>query len=244
MTRSTQQVCRDAARTRRAAALRVCEWGFSAAGVLCLVCYALACAHTAWFQSRERQAFERALAEVAQTQHDRSEWSSERILQFEEGRGVPSDALARLDVPDASLSVMVLEGTDAWTLNRAVGRIEGTARPGEDGNIGIAGHRDGFFRGLRHLEIGDPLMLTTLDGVAYYEVVELNVVSPIDVEVLGPTTEPTLTLVTCYPFYYVGDAPERFIVRAQRTRVEPWSDRPALERGAASQPAASDLAGS
>jgi sortase A len=208
---------------RRAASLRVCEWGFSAAGVLCLVCYALACANTAWFQSRERQAFERALAEVAQTEHDRSEWSSERIRQFEETGGVPSDALARLDVPDA---------------------IEGTARPGEDGNIGIAGHRDGFFRGLRHLEIGDPLMLTTLDGVAHYEVVELTVVSPIDVEVLEPTSEPTLTLVTCYPFYYVGDAPERFIVRAQRTHVEPWLDRPALERGAASQPAASDLAGS
>jgi sortase A len=209
-----------------------------------LVCYVLACAHTSWFQSRERQAFERALAEVAQTQHDRSEWSSERIRQFEKAGGVPSDALARLDVPDAGLSVMVLEGTDAWTLNRAVGRIEGTARPGEDGNIGIAGHRDGFFRGLRHLEIGDPLMLTTLDGVAHYEVVELTVVSPIDVEVLEPTSEPTLTLVTCYPFYYVGDAPERFIVRAQRTHVEPWSDRPALERGATSQPAASDLAGS
>ena len=244
MTRSTQPVCRNAARTRRAAFLRVCEWGFSAAGILCLACYALACAHTAWFQSREQQAFERALAEVAQTQRDRSEWSSERIRQFEEAPGVPSDALARLDVPDASLSVMVLEGTDAWTLNRAVGRIEGTARPGEGGNVGIAGHRDGFFRGLRHLEIGDPLILTTLNGVGYYEVVELKVVSPIDVEVLGPTTEPTLTLVTCYPFYYVGDAPERFIVRARRTRVEPWSDRRALERGAASQPVASDLAGS
>jgi sortase A len=244
MTRSTQRVCRDVARTRRAAALRACEWGFSAAGVLCLAYYALACAHTAWSQSRERQAFERALAEVAQSQHDRSEWSSERIRQFEETRGASSEGLARLDVPDADLSVMVLDGTDAWTLNRAVGRIEGTARPGEDGNIGIAGHRDGFFRGLRHLEIGDPLMLATLDGVAYYEVVELNVVSPFDVEVLEPTIEPTLTLVTCYPFYYVGDAPERFIVRARRTRVEPWSDRPALERGAAGQPATSDLSGS
>jgi sortase A len=239
--RSTEQVTRDAARTRRAAMLRACEWGFSAAGALCLVCYALACAHTAWFQSREQQAFERALAEVAQAQHDRGEWSSQRIRQFEEARGVPSEALARLDVPDAGLSVMVLDGTDAWTLNRAVGRIEGTARPGEDGNIGIAGHRDGFFRGLRHLEVGDPLMLTTLEGVAYYEVVELDIVSPVDVEVLGATDEPALTLVTCYPFYYVGDAPERFIVRARRTRVEPWS---APERDAGSEPSAGDLAGS
>jgi sortase A len=244
MTRSTQQVRRDTARTRRAAILRAWEWSLSAAGVLCLVGYALACAHTAWFQSGEQQAFERALAEVAQAQHDRSEWSTERIRQFEEAGGAPPEALARLDVPEAGLSVMVLDGTDAWTLNRAVGHIEGTARPGEDGNIGIAGHRDGFFRGLRRLEVGDALTLTTLDGVASYEVVELNVVSPVDVEVLGATAEPTLTLVTCYPFYYVGDAPERFIVRAQRTRVEPWSTRPVLEGGAAGEPSASDLAGS
>lgn len=241
---STRRECRDAARTRRAASLRACEWGFAAAGVLCLLCYALACAHAAWFQSREQRAFERALAELAQSQHDRSEWSSERIRQFEEARAESSDALARLDVPDADLSVMVLDGTDAWTLNRAVGRIEGTARPGEDGNIGIAGHRDGFFRGLRHLEVGDPLMLTSLEGVAFYEVVELSVVNPVEVDVLAPTPEPTLTLVTCYPFYYVGDAPERFIVRARRTRIEPWSEEPASEWGAPSPSAAGDLAGS
>ena len=239
MTRATQQMCRGAVRARRAAVLRVCERGFAALGALLLVCHALACAHAAWFQSREQRAFERALAEVAQAQHDRSEWSSERIRRFEESRGALPEALARLDVPDAGLSVMVLEGTDPWTLNRAVGRIEGTARPGEDGNIGIAGHRDGFFRGLRHLEIGDALMLTTLEGVAYYEVVELSVVSPVDVEVLGPTAEPALTLVTCYPFYYVGDAPERFVVRSRRTRVEPWSERPAP-----GQPASSERAGS
>ena len=244
MTRATQQMCRGAVPARRAAVLRVCQRGFAAVGALLLVCYALACAHAAWFQSREQRAFERALAEVAQAQHDRSEWSSERIRQFEEAREPLPEALARLDVPDAGLSVMVLEGTDPWTLNRAVGRIEGTARPGEDGNIGIAGHRDGFFRGLRHLEIGDTLMLASLEGVAHYEVVELSVVSPADVEVLAPTDEPTLTLVTCYPFYYVGEAPERFIVRAQRTRVESWSDRPALELGASDSSAGADLSGS
>jgi sortase A len=244
MTRSTQQMRRDAARRRRAAILRRCERGFAAAGALCLVCYALACAHAAWFQSREQRAFERALAEIAQDQPDRSEWSSERIRHFEETGAPPAEALARLDVPDVGLSVMVLDGTDAWTLNRAVGRIEGTARPGEDGNIGIAGHRDGFFRGLRNLEIGDTLRLASLEGVAHYEVVELSVVSPADVEVLAPTAEPTLTLVTCYPFYYVGDAPERFIVRAQRTRVESWSDRPALELGASDASAGGDLSGS
>ncbi|HEY5656660.1 MAG TPA: class D sortase [Myxococcota bacterium] len=235
---------RDAVRRRRAAILRAWEWGFAALGALCLAGYAVACGHTAWYQSRERQAFEQALAEVARASHDRSEWSSERVRQFEASSGALPEAVARLDVPDAGLSVMVLEGTDAWTLNRAVGRIEGTARPGEDGNIGIAGHRDGFFRGLRHLEIGDTLTLTSLEGVAYYEVVDLAVVSPFEVGVLGPTAEPTLTLVTCYPFYYVGDAPERFIVRAQRTRLEPWSTRPALERDVDSEAGAVERTGS
>jgi sortase A len=114
------------------------------------------------------------------------------------------------------------EGTDDWTLNRAVGRIEGTARPGEPGNLGIAGHRDGFFRGLRHTEVGDEIRLTTLDGVGRYRVVELAVVEPESVAVLAPTADPTITLVTCHPFSYVGDAPRRFIVHARRVSFEPW----------------------
>ena len=109
---------------------------------------------------------------------------------------------------------MVLDGTDELSLTRAVGHIEGTARPGSPGNVGIAGHRDSFFRGLRHLEVGDALSLTTLDGVTHYEVENLDVVEPTAVEVLDPTDYDALTLVTCYPFYFVGSAPERFIVRA------------------------------
>ena len=114
-------------------------------------------------------------------------------------------------------------GTDKRTLDRAVGRIEGTAQPGEPGNMGIAGHRDGFFRGLRKLEVGDEIIFTTLEGVAHYEVTSLRVVKPEAVEVLDPTEQPVLTLVTCYPFYYVGDAPNRFIVAARRVRYDAWA---------------------
>ncbi len=116
--------------------------------------------------------------------------------------------------------MMLVEGTDELTLNRAVGHIEGTALPGESGNVGIAGHRDGFFRGLQHLELGDALSLTTLAGVAHYRVAKLEVVEPSQVDVLAPTEHDGLTLVTCYPFYYVGNAPQRFIVHARQVRFE------------------------
>ena len=109
----------------------------------------------------------------------------------------------------------MLDGTDNLTLNRAVGRIAGTARPGEPGNLGIAGHRDGFFRGLKDLAPGGELELETLDGAQLvYTVRDIWIVQPEDVHVLDPTPEPSLTLVTCFPFYHVGSAPERYIVRA------------------------------
>jgi len=108
----------------------------------------------------------------------------------------------------------VLPGTDDGTLDRAVGHIEGTAKPGTDGNAGIAGHRDGFFRGLKDISPGDVIELDTLQGNDSYRVERVWVVDPEDVSVLDPTSTRALTLVTCYPFYYVGSAPRRFIVRA------------------------------
>jgi LPXTG-site transpeptidase (sortase) family protein len=213
-------------RSRRIA--RFCERAFFAVGVGCLVAYAAACAHGSFFQSRDRAAFEQALLESIQhEEHDHSDWSAARVQSYQQASAMPVRALGRLDVPDASVSVMLLEGTDELTLNRAVGHIEGTARPGEPGNVGIAGHRDSFFRGLQYLEVGDDLSLTTLGGVAHYRVAKLEIVDPEDVEVLAPTAHDALTLVTCYPFYYVGDAPRRFIVHARQLRFEPWSRRSA-----------------
>lgn len=153
---------------------------------------------------------------------DTSLWSPERIKAYEESLrkdfGTP---LAVLSIPRIGLQVPVLEGTDDLTLNRGVGLIEGTARPGEDGNTGIAGHRDGFFRGLKDVGAGDTIEMRTLSARDLYVVESVKILSPDDVQVLDPTSSPVLTLVTCYPFYFVGSAPQRWIVRAVRQGAVP-----------------------
>lgn len=143
-------------------------------------------------------------------------WSPKRVQAYQESlREQSRGPLAVLRIPSIGLEVAVLEGTDELTLNRAVGRIAGTARPGEPGNLGIAGHRDGFFRGLKDLPRGGTLELETLAGARLlYTVQDIWIVRPEDVQVLDPTPHPSLTLVTCFPFYHVGSAPERYIVRA------------------------------
>ena len=124
------------------------------------------------------------------------------------------EPLGRLEVPRLGLSVIVSQGVSTGTLRRSVGHIPGTALPGELGNVGIAGHRDTFFRPLKEIRKNDILALTTLEGAYQYVVDSTEIVSPDNVKVLDPTDHPTLTLVTCYPFYYVGSAPKRFIVQA------------------------------
>ena len=124
--------------------------------------------------------------------------------------------LAVLRIPKIRLEVPVLPGTDDFTLNRAVGHIEDTSRPGTDGNSGIAGHRDGFFRGLKDIGPDDVIELETVRGKEVYRVERIWVVDPEDVSVLDATPTRSLTLVTCYPFYHVGPAPQRYIVRAVR----------------------------
>ena len=119
-----------------------------------------------------------------------------------------------LRIPALHLEVPVLEGTDEVTLNRGVGRIAGTALPGQGGNIGIAGHRDGFFRRLKDIRTGDAIELATISGTDVFVVDRIRVTSPADVAVLRPRTKDSVTLVTCYPFYFVGPAPRRFIVQA------------------------------
>jgi len=125
--------------------------------------------------------------------------------------------LGVLEIPSTHLQVPILEGTDAFTLNRGVGRIAGTARLGEEGNIGIAGHRDSFFRVLKDVKAGDSIVLKTTTGIDTYVVDRFQIVSPRDVDVLQATTTSSLTLVTCYPFYFIGRAPKRFVVTAYLT---------------------------
>jgi sortase A len=123
--------------------------------------------------------------------------------------------LARLSIPRLDLSVVVAEGTDHRVLRRAVGHLPRSARPGEGGNIALAAHRDTFFRGLADLQAGDPIVLESDHGHQAYQVEWTRVVSPEETAVVAPTVYPALTLVTCYPFGYLGRAPERYVVRAR-----------------------------
>lgn len=146
---------------------------------------------------------------------DTSLWAQGRIAKHRESLSQDfAPPLAVLRIPKIALEVPVLDGTDELTLNRAVGRIEGTATLETMGNLGIAGHRDGYFRGLKDVAVGDVIELETLTGRQRFLIDDISIVTPADVHVLAPTARPTITLVSCYPFYFVGKAPQRYIVRA------------------------------
>ena len=129
---------------------------------------------------------------------------------------LPSSLIGRLRIPRLHVVAMVREGADSATLSHAVGHIPGTALPGKAGNVALAGHRDTIFRALRNIKESDAIDFETDKGTFRYLVASTKIVSPKDVSVLAAGGGPTLTLVTCYPFYYVGSAPKRFIVRADQ----------------------------
>ena len=194
--------------------LRSGQWVLGAAGVLMLGYCGLVLADGWLFQQRERRHLEQL--------HDRQETSDarSRASASTSSKTPPTAAtgalIGRIEIPRLGLSVIVAEGVDTLTLRRAAGHIPGTALPGQPGNVGIAGHRDRFFRPLRNIRRNDIITLTTLLGEYRYRVVSTKIVSPSDVGVLDPSANEILTLVTCYPFYFVGSAPSRFIVRAER----------------------------
>jgi sortase A len=207
---------------------RVERWLLAVGGVLLLVS-AAALLHRSVGSRMALADFERARAMAGDgapggapsLDHavDFTLWSEKRILAYRESlevhKGTP---LGVLKVGRLGIVAPVVEGTDDLALNRGVGWIVGTARPGEPGNIGIAGHRDGFFRALKGVLPGDTIELDTLRGVQTYRVDQTRIVSPEDVSVLRPRAGPSVTLVTCYPFYFMGDAPQRFIVHAALQR--------------------------
>ncbi len=125
-----------------------------------------------------------------------------------------------MEIPKLHLSAVVFQGADSPVLAHGIGHVDGTALPGQPGNVVLAAHRDTFFRGLRNIQKGDMVMVTTESGPRYYEVDSTEVVNPTQISVLAPTAKPTLTLITCYPFYYIGHAPKRFIVRASETEPD------------------------
>ena len=147
---------------------------------------------------------------------DVSLWAKKRAQSYLDTfkKDLPATPLALLRIPKVNLEAPVFEGTDSLTLNYAVGRIPGTARLGERGNVGLAGHRDGFFRALKDVRVGDTVELKSRNGTDIYIVDQLNIVAPQDVSVLKSRSTPSVTLVTCYPFYFVGSAPQRYIVSA------------------------------
>ena len=186
------------------------------AGALLGYC-AFALVDTRIFQDRESRDFQRLLQEQRAQRGASLRAKLFRPLEIPTTPAM-SALIGRIEIARLGLSVMVIEGDDGKTLRRAAGHVPGTALPGQPGNVGITGHRDTFFRPLRNIQMDDVIMLTTLQGAYRYRVVSTKIVSPNDVSVLDSTGAEILTLVTCHPFYFVGAAPNRFIVRAERVK--------------------------
>lgn len=214
------------------------EWGLLIVGLILIASYLTVRVHSRIsshlalrkFEAERTEARLRARESVKQRtgeEVDFSLWSDKRVQAYMDSLvtrdGAPS---AVLRIPKLRLEVPVYDGTDDLTLNRGVGRIIGTARLGEAGNTGIAGHRDGFFRGLKDIVTGDAVELELPSRVHRYVVENIHITSPQDVSVLQPTAQPRLTLVTCYPFYFLGSAPQRYIVSASFSRSEGAEPRP------------------
>lgn len=150
---------------------------------------------------------------------DMRDWSEKRIADYRAERAVRNDRElpeARMRIPAVGIELPVFEGTAERYLTLGAGRIEGTPPLASGGNTGLAAHRDGFFRALKDVRIDDAIFVDTPDGSHEYRIVDLFIVDPHDVHVLNPTDADSITIVTCYPFYYVGNAPERYIVRAEK----------------------------
>ena len=163
---------------------------------------------------QDPESGESILASVAEP--DYQTWNQKRVDAYEKSLETGSSTpIGILSIGKLNIQVPVYNGTDEVDLNRGVGRVLGTAQiDSANGNLAIAGHRDGFFRPLKDIAVGDNIELQTTRGTVSYEVSSIQIVDASEVSVLGPTPERTLTLVTCYPFYYVGHAPKRYIVKA------------------------------
>jgi sortase A len=173
-------------------------------GIVCLGWWGVVSLQAARYQFQQRAAFEQMRVAAPAVVN------ASALL--------PTGSLiGSIDIPQLRLSAMIAEGDDDATLKVAIGHLPDTPLPWHEGNSALAGHRDTFFRSLQHIRVGDELRVSTVHGDLRYEVRETMVVGPNDLWVLDPTDRPTLTLITCYPFGYVGKAPRRFIVRAERT---------------------------
>lgn len=203
-------------RSRIASLLIATELFLCAVAVLALSTWSIVTVAGRYGTKRELERFAdaRLAARMTAGAPDQTLWSPKRIRAWQASLTRESVPLAVIRIRRLGIEAPVLEGTDDWALDRGVGHIEDTAAPGAKGNCGLAGHRDGFFRALKDVRAGETIEIETLRGVSTYRVDRAWIVSPDDVSVLDPTPTHALTLVTCYPFYFVGSAPQRFIVRA------------------------------
>ena len=201
---------------------RLARWLLFLVGIVCLGIYCYSYLYRTAYQIYLGWQFDRELAEGAPEKAEpapASKPAAPPALLPDPDRGSPIVAstqtiIGRVTIRRLHVSAMVEEGVDSRTLSRAIGHIPGTAFPGQPGNVGIAGHRDTFLRALRDLHPYDKIDFTTRSGHYHYRVESLTIVDPTDVEVLKPTKRQALTIVTCFPFNYIGNAPRRFIVRA------------------------------
>jgi len=248
------------ARRRGRAGLRALEWFFLIAGLAAIDVFVWVNTTSVMYQAYQDWAFDQSLrglkAGVGGFIRDEADWlvhpGREKAPLAEAPpappvnpspkspptnvQPAPGSVIGRLAIPRLKLAVMVRQGADEGTLRKAVGHIPGTALPGAAGNVGLAGHRDTFFRALRNIRPNDTIEFETTEGTYRYQVNSTRIVTPRDVSVLQASGGSMLTLVTCYPFYYVGSAPKRFIVHATEVATlanagKVASPRPQPQRG-------------
>jgi sortase A len=194
-------------------ARRVTALVFIAVGCACLGWYGYETYTRTIFQEQQRAELNREIQTPPPT--------APAAAGVERQPAAPTGVIGQLEIPRVHLSVIVMEGDDDATLKNAVGHLPDTPLPWSDGNSAFAGHRDTFFRPLKDVHAGDEIRVTGARGTQVYRVRETRIVDPSDVSVLAPTPQPALTLVTCYPFYYVGNAPRRYVVQADRVESNP-----------------------
>jgi sortase A len=177
--------------------------------------FAVVTVQTAGAATEEDVAPQQALMfDMASFSPDQSLWSDKARVKFERVKNDGTAPLAVIKIDRLNIEGPIFDGTDKVTLDRGIGLVDGTAMPGEIGNMALSAHRDSFFRPLKDVVVGDRIELRTQNGIQDFEVSEITIVDSQDISVLDPTDTTVLTLITCYPFYYVGYAPDRFIVRA------------------------------